>query len=101
MHRSSHRYLADATGHRRQQDALGVDAVQDVLEPAAPLAHHSPTLYRQPVVGHFARGHRVAAGLWDRANVYVLRIEIYQEQTQSVQPIRLVVIGANQQQHHL
>jgi hypothetical protein len=103
--RSPHGRLADPTGHRCEQDALGVQTVQDLLEATTALAHQPPALHRQVVVGDLTRGDCVAAELGDRGNVAVRGIQVDDEQAQSVEsPPRIVgvgVVGPCQQQAHL
>ena len=48
------RRLADAARRRGQQDPLGVESVQQVLEATAPLADHAPALHGKVVVDDLA-----------------------------------------------
>ena len=74
------RDLADAARLRGQEDALGVEAVEEEPEALALLADEAPRLDRQPVVGDLARRDRVAPDLGDGPDVDVVGIEVGEEQ---------------------
>ena len=66
-----------------EQDALGVEAVEDVPEALVLRADQPPVLHRQPVVRDLARRDRVAPDLRDRPDVHVVAIEVGEEQTEA------------------
>ena len=67
---------------RRDQDALGIHAVQDVLEALALLADAIGLGHRQRVEEHLVRVDRVPAHLLDLAHLDVLAVEVGIEQRQ-------------------
>ena len=92
------RDLADADGLGGQQDALGVQPVEQVAPALALLAHQPPALDRQVVVGHLARRHGVAPHLGDGPDVDVVGVEVGEEQRQAGEAL---AAGADEQQHDL
>ena len=96
---SLQRHLAEPTRHAGEQDPFRVEAMEDVMKAATTLADHAPAGDREPVVGHLARGHRVASELGDRTDVDIATIEIGEEQRQAVESALLVVIGTHEEEH--
>ena len=94
---------ADAQCLSRDQDPLGVEAVEDVAETLALLTDATVDRHAQPVVADLARHHGVAAHLGDRGDVdrRVLQVDQQQGHALGRAVAQLLGRGAHQQQAHV
>ena len=97
------RRTADAQRLRGNQDALRVEARQQIAKALAFLTDTVTDGHRQIVVHHLTGGHRVAADLVDRRDRNLRALQLRQQQRHAVgAPLaRLERRGAHQQQHAL
>ena len=95
------RRAADADGLGRDQYALGIHAVQDVLEAPALLADAVLERHRQAVEEQLVGVDRLAAHLVDDARLHVLAVERGVEQREPLGALLHLLErrGAGEQQH--
>ena len=89
---------ADAEGFRGHEDALGVQAVEQIAKAVAFFADAVGECHRQVVVAHFARCDGIATDLADRTNVDLGSLQIGQQQGHTVGTARTFLdrCGAHQ-----
>jgi hypothetical protein len=78
------RGASDADGLRGNEDAFGVEAIEQVAEALALLPHPVGDRDGQVVVAHLARHDGVAPDLWDRPDVDLRPLKVREQQRHPV-----------------